>query len=115
MKIPSGIAPGHYVLRHEILALHSAGSPGGAQSYPQCLNLEITGSGSDTPAGVSGTALYKADDPGVLVNIYDASLEYIVPGGDIIPGGVSAAPQNPESATATGAPTLVDGSVPQPT
>lgn len=115
VKIPANIAPGHYVLRHEILALHGAGSPDGAQSYPQCINLEITGSGTDTPAGVSGTALYSADDPGVLVNIYDAGLDYQVPGGDIIPGGVSAAPQNPESATATGTPTLVDGSNPEPT
>ena len=115
VQIPSNIAPGHYVLRHEILALHGAGSPDGAQSYPQCINLEITGSGTETPAGVPGTALYAADDPGVLVNIYDANLDYIVPGGDIIPGGVSAAPQNPESATATGTPTLVDGSGPEPT
>lgn len=115
VKIPSNIAPGHYVLRHEILALHGAGSPDGAQSYPQCINLEITGSGTAKPAGVPGTSLYTANDPGVLVNIYDASLNYIVPGGNIISGGVSAAPQNPERATATGAPTLVDGSGPSPT
>lgn len=30
-KIPSSVAPGNYVLRHEIIALHAAGSPNGAQ------------------------------------------------------------------------------------
>ncbi|SPO00759.1 related to Polysaccharide monooxygenase Cel61a [Cephalotrichum gorgonifer] len=115
VKIPENIAPGHYVLRHEIIALHGASGPNGAQSYPQCFNLEITGSGTAKPAGVSGTALYGANDPGVLVNIYDAGLDYKVPGGAFIQGGVSAAPQNPEKATATGTPTTVGGSGPQPT
>jgi hypothetical protein len=35
VKIPSSLAPGSYVLRHEIIALHSAGSSNGAQNYPQ--------------------------------------------------------------------------------
>ena len=36
VTIPSSIAPGQYVLRHEILALHSAGQADGAQNYPKC-------------------------------------------------------------------------------
>ena len=55
VTIPESIAPGNYVLRHEIIALHSAGDDDGAQNYPQCVNLEITGSGSETPAGTLGT------------------------------------------------------------
>ena len=35
VKIPSSLAPGSYVLRHEIIGLHSAGSSNGAQNYPQ--------------------------------------------------------------------------------
>ena len=35
VKIPTSIAPGNYVLRHEIIALHSAGTADGAQNYPQ--------------------------------------------------------------------------------
>ena len=31
----------------------------------QCMNLKVTGGGSDAPAGVLGTELYKAADPGV--------------------------------------------------
>lgn len=37
VTIPSDIAAGNYVLRHEIIALHSAGQEDGAQSYPQCM------------------------------------------------------------------------------
>lgn len=36
VAIPSDIAPGNYIIRHEIIALHSAGQENGAQSYPQC-------------------------------------------------------------------------------
>ena len=35
VTIPSDIASGNYVLRHEIIALHSAGEADGAQNYPQ--------------------------------------------------------------------------------
>ena len=80
VTIPSTIAPGNYVLRHEIIALHGAGSVNGAQLYPFCLNLEVTGGGSDVPAGTLGTALYKEDDPGILVNIYVNDLDYVIPG-----------------------------------
>jgi cellulase len=36
VKLPSKLAPGNYVIRHEIIALHGASSPNGAQLYPQC-------------------------------------------------------------------------------
>lgn len=35
VKVPSSLASGSYVLRHEIIGLHSAGNPNGAQNYPQ--------------------------------------------------------------------------------
>lgn len=89
VTIPTSIAPGSYVLRHEIIALHSAGQADGAQNYPQCINLEITGSGTDTPAGTLGTALYKEDDPGVLVNIYASMASYTIPGPSLYSGAVS--------------------------
>lgn len=85
--IPSTIAPGKYVLRHETIALHSAGEIGGAQPYPQCVNLEITGSGSDSlSGGTLGTALYTASDPGLVYNIYQANTEYPIPGPALIAG-----------------------------
>lgn len=80
VTIPSTIARGNYVLRHEIIALHSAYDPNGAQNYPQCINLEITGSGTDAlTSGTLGENLYKANEPGILISIYK-DLNYIIPG-----------------------------------
>jgi cellulase len=91
ITIPAGIASGPYVLRHEIIALHSAGSIDGAQNYPQCINLEVTGGGSDVPAGTLGEALYKDTDPGISINIYTTGLSYTIPGPTLYSGGSGAA------------------------
>ncbi|ETS86000.1 Endoglucanase-4 [Pestalotiopsis fici W106-1] len=80
ITIPSTLAAGNYVLRHEIIALHSAGSEDGAQNYPQCFNIEVTGSGSESPAGTLGEALYSEDDAGILINIYTSLASYDIPG-----------------------------------
>lgn len=80
LTIPKNLKPGGYVLRHEIIALHSAGSTNGAQNYPMCINLKVSGTGTDLPAGVKGTALYKNTDAGILVNIYQTLSSYTVPG-----------------------------------
>ncbi|GJC98597.1 endoglucanase-4 [Colletotrichum higginsianum] len=66
VTIPTSLKPGKYVWRHEIIALHSAGQEDGAQNYPQCLNIEVTGSGSELPAGTKGTSLYTPTDAGIL-------------------------------------------------
>ncbi|KAL4945743.1 glycosyl hydrolase family 61-domain-containing protein [Aspergillus oleicola] len=101
VQIPESIAPGNYVLRHEIIALHSAGTEGGAQNYPQCFNLQITGSGTDQPAGTLGTKLYTLDDPGILVNIYSSISSYTIPGPTLYSGASSIA-QATSKITATG-------------
>lgn len=103
VQIPESIKPGSYVLRHEIIALHSGGDENGAQNYPQCINLEITGSGSDEPEGVLGTELYKADDEGILFNIYTPLEDYPIPGPALIKGA-SAVKQSKPAATATATP-----------
>lgn len=43
VQIPANIAPGNYVLRHEIIALHSAGSANGAQNCQYCLMVSFGG------------------------------------------------------------------------
>lgn len=101
VRIPENIAPGNYVLRHEIIALHNAIERGGAQNYPQCFNLKITGSGSDYPRGYRGTELYDIEDPGIFVNIYSSKVDYEVPGPTIVDGGVSSVRQSPSRATTT--------------
>lgn len=86
VTVPKSVAPGNYVLRHEIIALHSAGEADGAQNYPQCINLKVTGSGTDKLAsGTRGTELYTPTDPGILVNIYQ-ELIYTIPGPKLYSG-----------------------------
>ncbi|KAJ5917460.1 hypothetical protein N7466_011014 [Penicillium verhagenii] len=100
VTVPSDIADGNYVLRHEIIALHSAEETDGAQNYPQCINLKVTGGGSATPSGVLGTALYKNTDPGILINIYTSLSTYDIPGPTLYTAGAAAATT---SATTTAA------------
>ncbi|PGH04899.1 hypothetical protein AJ80_08448 [Polytolypa hystricis UAMH7299] len=89
LTIPESVAPGNYVLRHEIIALHSAGDNNGAQNYPQCFNLKITGSGTQNPEGVLGTSLYTNTDPGIKIGIYQPLASYEIPGPALIGGGDS--------------------------
>lgn len=89
VEIPSDIAPGNYVLRHEIIALHSGNQANGAQNYPQCFNLKVTGSGSSKPEGVLGTSLYKADDAGILFDIYKSVSTYPIPGPTMVAGATN--------------------------
>ncbi|KAL5044013.1 hypothetical protein BDW71DRAFT_108797 [Aspergillus fruticulosus] len=86
VTIPASIAPGNYVLRHEIIALHSAGQQNGAQAYPQCLNLVVSGSGTDNPSGTLGTELYTATDDGIVFDIYSNPTSYPMPGPELYSG-----------------------------
>ncbi|KAL3421241.1 endo-1,4-beta-glucanase [Phlyctema vagabunda] len=86
VTIPASIAPGNYVLRHEIIALHAAGSANGAQDYPQCVNLAISGSGTATPTGTLATSFYTASDPGILFDIYSTHTSYPIPGPALYTG-----------------------------
>ncbi|KAL2368029.1 murein transglycosylase [Blastomyces gilchristii SLH14081] len=95
LTIPSTIAPGNYVLRHEIIALHSAHEDNGAQNYPQCFNLKITGSGTANPQGKRATTLYKSTDPGIKINIYNPLNGYEIPGPALFNGGESGNDQGP--------------------
>jgi cellulase len=86
VTIPSSTAPGQYVLRHEIIALHSAGNPNGAQFYPQCINIEVTSGGSTRPSGSPATSFYRASDPGVQFNLYQSFTSYPIPGPALFRG-----------------------------
>ncbi|KAF1995694.1 lytic polysaccharide monooxygenase [Amniculicola lignicola CBS 123094] len=79
--IPSTLASGNYIIRHEIIALHAAGQSNGAQAYPQCINFKVEGTGSETlSGGVAATAFYKATDAGILFNLYSKFTGYTIPG-----------------------------------
>ncbi|KAI0073226.1 family 61 endoglucanase [Panus rudis PR-1116 ss-1] len=86
------LAPGEYLLRHEILGLHVAGTLMGAQFYPNCVQVKITGSGTkQLPAGIPLPGSYDPEDPGILVQLWQitpTSPNYTAPGGPVIlPGG----------------------------
>jgi cellulase len=89
VKIPSDIAPGDYLLRAEVIALHTAGGAGGAQLYMTCYQLSVTGSGTATPPTVSFPGAYKSSDPGILVNIHSSMSSYTVPGPAVYSGGTT--------------------------
>lgn len=88
-KIPTDIAPGDYLLRAEVIALHTAGSSGGAQLYMSCYQLTVSGTGTATPATVKFPGAYKSSDAGVLVNIHSALSAYVVPGPAVYSGGTT--------------------------
>lgn len=89
--VPANLAAGSYVFRHEIIAMHGAGSENGAQNYPQCFNIEVTGSGTQQPpAGVAGTELYTPDHPGILFNPYQQLESYDMPGPELWTGASSS-------------------------
>ncbi|KAF2265348.1 glycoside hydrolase family 61 protein-like protein [Lojkania enalia] len=78
--IPKCLAPGYYLVRHEIIALHAAYSYPGAQFYPGCHQLKVTGSGSTKPSQLVGfPGAYKPSDAGIMYDAYQA-MKYTVPG-----------------------------------
>ncbi|TEB32811.1 glycoside hydrolase [Coprinellus micaceus] len=90
IKIPRNLASGDYLIRHEQLALHGASSPGGAQFYPVCIQITVTGGGSLVPQGnLNFPGAYSANDRGILFNPYQgdaANRAYVPPGGPVYSG-----------------------------
>lgn len=81
--IPKSIAPGKYVIRNEIIALHRAhiNEP---EFYMQCGNIEVTGDGTDdlSGSGVPAAELYSRSDSQLFgFSIYDSrDTEWPIPG-----------------------------------
>ena len=100
--VPETLAPGMYVFRHEILSVP------GSQHYPQCINFEVTGDGTEQPKGIIGTELYHQDDP-------HASEDFI-PGPELYTAGSSPSASAPTtSAAPTGTGVSSSGPVPSST
>ncbi|RPB17327.1 hypothetical protein P167DRAFT_531575 [Morchella conica CCBAS932] len=112
VTIPSDIVAGSYLIRHELLALHSAGTANGAQFYPMCANLEISGSGSAVPTDtVKFPGGYSATDPGILVNIYGTLTSYTIPGPAVYGSSGSGSGSGSATTTAAAAPTTTAAAV----
>ncbi|KAK2023697.1 family 61 glycosyl hydrolase [Colletotrichum zoysiae] len=107
--LPSCVAPGDYLMRVEIIALHGASVQGEAQFYMGCAQIRVTGSGNNAGSNfVSFPGAYSASHPGILVSIYDSSGKptnggraYSIPGPAVMTcsGGGSSPPptSNPPS------------------
>lgn len=85
--VPKSLAPGNYLVRHELLALHQAKTP---QFYAECAQIEVTGSGTAQPgaeflASIPGYA--PQSDPGITVDTYSNSITtYTCPGPKVWTG-----------------------------
>lgn len=77
ITMPSTIAAGSYLMRHEIIALQNSQSPGGAEYYPSCLQVTVSGSETGTPnSSINFPGAYKETDPGLLGNVRAAHSLY---------------------------------------
>ncbi|KAG9187607.1 hypothetical protein G6011_05478 [Alternaria panax] len=45
--MPTCVAPGDYLMRVELIALHGAENLGGAQFYMECAQIRVTGDGTN--------------------------------------------------------------------
>ncbi|RPA88116.1 glycoside hydrolase [Ascobolus immersus RN42] len=81
-KLPASLAPGNYIVRHELIALHAAWTYPGIQVYPSCFQITVTGSGSATgPAEkVAFPGAYTGSSPGMVYDIYQGTGPYTIPG-----------------------------------
>ncbi|TFL07745.1 glycoside hydrolase [Pterulicium gracile] len=69
--IPYDLAPGEYLIRNEIIALHNAMSVGGAEFYPSCTQIRVDGNGSGRPSNtVTFPGGYSANDKGLVFDAY---------------------------------------------
>ncbi|TFK94533.1 lytic polysaccharide monooxygenase [Polyporus arcularius HHB13444] len=94
ITIPSELKPGYYMIRHEIIALHLATTQGGAEFYPQCIQVEVKGTGNLVPPSegiVHFPGAYRANDAGIAIYTapdndehgYNVNKFYKFPGGPI--------------------------------
>ncbi|KAG8697665.1 hypothetical protein FRC09_007721 [Ceratobasidium sp. 395] len=114
--IPSDIAPGNYLIRAEVIALHVAGSVGGAQLYMSCYQINVTGGGNANPATVKFPGAYKSNDPGILFDLYGSYTSYTIPGPPVYTAGSSGGGGGPSTtkpvSTTTTKPTTTSSSAP---
>ncbi|KAH8144516.1 uncharacterized protein LAJ45_11491 [Morchella importuna] len=80
--VPSSLAAGEYIVRHELIALHSAYAYPGIQFYPSCFQITVTGGGSSTGPStkVAFPGAYTATSPGIVFDIYQGTGTYTIPG-----------------------------------
>ncbi|KAI0884527.1 carbohydrate-binding module family 1 protein [Annulohypoxylon maeteangense] len=93
VPIPADTPDGDYLLRAEVIALHTASSAGGAQFYISCYQITVAGGATNRvtalPAGVSFPGALKSSDPGIQINIHSKISSYVNPGPAVIASGTT--------------------------
>ncbi|EFQ35556.1 glycosyl hydrolase family 61 [Colletotrichum graminicola] len=98
VTVPASLKAGKYLLRQEIIALHEADTTfdvnpaRGAQFYPSCVQVEVSGTGSDAPPQkFDFNTGYTYADTGIKFNVYgtDGST-YKIPGPEVWTGGAGS-------------------------
>lgn len=72
VTLPATLAPGNYLIRHEIIGLHQAHTRGAAEFFPSCAQLRVGGNQSGKPAPedlVRFPGAYSASHGGILLNV----------------------------------------------
>lgn len=104
--IPSNIAPGNYLMRHELIALQNAATEGLAEFYPSCVQLTIGGSGTGVPTAdetCTFPGCYSETDPGIYdPTVYDPGSSYTFPGPPVAAFVTAGSPGASNSTTASG-------------
>lgn len=85
--IPAALKGGKYLIRQEIIAHHESDAAydtnpaRGAQFYPSCVQVDITGTGSAVPdEAFDFNTGYKYSDKGIVFNLYGSYTTYEIPG-----------------------------------
>ena len=90
-NIPSDLAPGYYLMRSEILALHQADkTPADPQFYVGCAQIFLTSNGNAAPKNtVSIPGYVHMTDPAMTYNVWQMPLKLPFPqfGGPVYAGG----------------------------
>ncbi|KAI0743568.1 glycosyl hydrolase family 61-domain-containing protein [Daedaleopsis nitida] len=114
VTIPAELAAGEYLIRHQIVALHSAGEP---QFYPSCAQLKVTGGGGKTPSGSDLVSI-----PGVYNSVQwpdiwsDSFKSFTIPGPAVAFSGSSSGsePSSGSENTESSVPTSTEHTSPTP-
>ncbi|KAF8468941.1 glycosyl hydrolase family 61-domain-containing protein [Kalaharituber pfeilii] len=108
VKLPASLARGDYLLRAEIIALHegetnyATNNARGAQFYPSCSQITVTGSGTAKPPGTFNfVGGYTPTTPGILFNIYQTVTSYPIPGPAVWVPGTESTPETSKPVTST--------------
>ncbi|KAF4449954.1 hypothetical protein F53441_6873 [Fusarium austroafricanum] len=106
--LPKALKAGKYLVRQEIIAHHesnvaySSDSARGAQFYPSCAQVEVTGSGTAVPdEKFDFNKGYTYTDKGIVFNLYGSYTSYSIPGPAVWKGTSSGSGSSSGSAPET--------------